>query len=282
MALMTARPVLPVVHETSGLLFVHKPPGLSFHADVDRESGVMKVLRDMQHRGELEHDGPLHAVHRLDRVTSGLLMVAKSADAARDASQLLRTRRVAKYYVALSGRKPSKKQGTVQGDMTRSRRGQWMLQRSLDKPAVTCFLSAALPSVDGGGASTAARAERAGPLRAFLLKPLTGRTHQLRVAMKSLGSPVLGDELYAAADVARLEERAYLHASALRLPAGAALCDSGEPLQVLCPPSHGSEFLTDEFRGLWRAWFGDAAGGDRDDVWFEGTAVQGCIPRREE
>lgn len=61
-----------------------------------------------------------------------------------------------------------------------------MLSRSTTNPAVTRFTSAAVAGCDGR------------PLRAFLLKPVTGRTHQLRVAMKSLGAPVLGDEVRAA------------------------------------------------------------------------------------
>ena len=97
---------LPIVHETSGVLFVHKPPGLSFHAgpglsglggeDVP-DVGVMTLLRAMQSSGEIEHTGRLHSVHRLDRVTSGLLMVAKSPAAARDLNALLRERRIHKY-----------------------------------------------------------------------------------------------------------------------------------------------------------------------------------------
>ena len=63
-----------------------------------------------------------------------------------------------------------------------------MLLRSLDNPASTRFLSCALPCALQPGADDVLTQHR--PLRAFLLKPLTGRTHQLRVAMKSLGSPV--------------------------------------------------------------------------------------------
>lgn len=67
--------------------------------------------------------------------------------------------------------------------LQRGRRGSWMLSRSTQDPAITRFTSAAVAGCDGR------------PLRAFLLKPVTGRTHQLRVAMKSLGAPVLGDEV---------------------------------------------------------------------------------------
>lgn len=235
----------------------------------------MTLLREQQQQGELEHIGPLHGVHRLDRGTSGLLMVAKSAAAARELSMLLRERRLHKYYVALTSRRPSQKQGRVRGDMARSRRGQWKLLRSTDNPAVTAFMSTSL-SLAGDGECGSPAAGRAG-LRAFLLKPSTGRTHQLRVAMKSVGAPVLGDATYAAADAARGEERAYLHAAALRLPASAALCESGEPTRVLCPPTDGAEFLSDAFRALWDGWF-DPGSVPAAGVWFDGTAVSSATP----
>jgi tRNA pseudouridine32 synthase/23S rRNA pseudouridine746 synthase len=78
-----------------------------------------------------------------------------------------------------------------------------MLARTSADPAITRFVSAAVPGRRPG-------------LRAFLLRPETGRTHQLRVAVKSLGSPVLGDERYGQADRARLEARGYLHCAAMR------------------------------------------------------------------
>ena len=112
------------------------------------------------------------------------MLVAKSAEASRSLSSAFRERRVTKYYVAISEKKPKKKMGRVRGDMVRSRRGQWMLTRQLSNPASTYFLSEPLDA-------------RPAPRHAFLIKPLTGRTHQIRVALKSLGSPVLGDPRYA-------------------------------------------------------------------------------------
>ena len=127
--------------------------------------------------------------------------------------------------------------GSVVGDMEPARRGAWKLLRTEADPARTLFVTS---GVAGG---------RPG-LRGFVLKPLTGRTHQLRVAMKALGSPVLGDELYADAVEARLETRAYLHACALHIPS----LEPGElPLDVLCPPPAEGEFGMPGFA----AWFAD-------------------------
>jgi tRNA pseudouridine32 synthase/23S rRNA pseudouridine746 synthase len=246
---------LTVVHETSGLLFVNKAPGLAFHARAEHDDpGLLTLLR------ELRPGERLHSVHRLDRVTSGLLMVAKSADAARDVGALLRGRDVHKYYVALSARKPSKKMGRVMGDMERSRRGSWKLLRSMERPAVTSFVSRSVGD------------EGDRPLRGFLLKPQTGRTHQLRVALKALSSPILGDPLYAAADAAALEERTFLHAAALRLPAGhAALSDdTATPIEVTCAPEEGATPAARAFFDAYTDWFSDVRPGA---PWFEGTVV---------
>ena len=206
----------------------------------------------------------LYPIHRLDAPTSGIVLFASSPAAAGLLARAFRERRVAKYYAALSARRPSKSQGTVAGAMARARGGAWRLVRSsgdssggsggsggggtgdaaaaaaaADAVAVTRFVSAGAPGVEG----------RAG-LRAFLLKPETGRTHQLRVALKSLGSPVLGDALYAgggggAGGGARSEARAYLHAAALRV-----VLPDGSLLQVVDPPSEGELFEAAPVRAL--------------------------------
>jgi len=120
----------------------------------------------------------------------------------------------------LSDRKPAKKQGWVRGDMEKGRGGAWRLLPSQANPAVTYFQSASL----------------APGLRVFFLKPLTGRTHQLRVALKSLGAPILGDALYQGSDA----DRTYLHAYALSFEL------DGETLRFYCPPTIGAAFLLPE------------------------------------
>ena len=94
-AASSTSPQLRVVAETRGVLFVDKPPGLGFHTEA-HALGVLPLLRAMQEAGELAHQGRLFAVHRLDRVTSGLLMVAKTPDAATELTRLLRERQAHK------------------------------------------------------------------------------------------------------------------------------------------------------------------------------------------
>ena len=90
-----------VIYEDDDVLAVHKPAGMSFHNDdLDHHRpGVLGTLRELQARGALpgsDYDGPLHAVHRLDKVTSGALLFAKTPDAAAALAAEFRARRVHK------------------------------------------------------------------------------------------------------------------------------------------------------------------------------------------
>ena len=174
-----------VVYEDEDVIAVDKPAGMSFHNDdlVHRSPGVLTAVRAMQSAGCLpgsNYDGPLFSVHRLDKVTSGILLFAKSEAAAAALSEQFRARRVHKYYVALSTRRPSKKMGTVSGDLAKSRRGAYKMTRGGGESgvgqgeanggaggnsAVTRFVSRGLT-----GSEPARR-----PLRMLVMKPLTGK-----------------------------------------------------------------------------------------------------------
>ena len=191
----------PVLYRHTDFVVIHKAEGIAVHADEDSlllpqvavQLGVERVW----------------LVHRLDKPTSGALLLALTAPAASTLATLFADRKVQKTYVALSDHKPSKKQGWVKGDMEKARRGAWKLLRSMHNPAVTHFTSQGL----GNGT------------RLFTLHPHTGKTHQLRVAMKSLGSPILGDTLYGGTAA----ERVYLHAQRLQFTYG------GEDITVEAP-----------------------------------------------
>lgn len=212
---MTGLPGFELIAQESGFFVVHKDPGLDFH-DSHGRPGLCSLVRQGLGSG-------VYPVHRLDKATSGLLVLARSREWAAALAGLFRDRAVEKYYVALSDLSPRKKQGLVQGDMVRSRRGGWKLARTMERPARTRFLS---------------RSVRPG-LRLFVLKPLTGRTHQLRVAMKSLGAPILGDELYHPS-VPDRPDRMYLHAHTLRFVLGDRL------FAYACAPRAGILFLDEE------------------------------------
>ena len=137
----------------------------------------------------------LWPVHRLDKVTSGLLLLARNKQACSELGDLFKNSLITKTYLAIARGKPQKKQGTIVGDMERSRRGSWKLLRAKNNPAITRFESTSIKP----------------NLRLYALKPQTGKTHQLRVAMKALGVPILGDTLYAGEKA----DRVYLHAYSL-------------------------------------------------------------------
>jgi len=212
-----------IVHENDRFVVVAKPEGVNFHSE--EEAGF--VVRLSEQLGQ-----SLFSVHRLDKMTSGLLILAKSPEAVAEFTRMFESREIEKYYLAISTRKPKKKQGWVKGDMAKARRGDYKLLTTMTNPAITQFISASLRPNE----------------RVFLVKPHTGKTHQIRVALKSLGSPCAGDERYAAADDARKEDRGYLHAYALRFTFG------GEAFSFVLPPEEGERFTSGEFKNQLEVW----------------------------
>lgn len=209
-----------VIAEHEQFILIDKFPGVSFHREVESK-GLVHALRD-----NLNYK-VLYPVHRLDKMTSGLVLFAKSKDVARELAGQFYTKSVEKYYIAISDKRPRKKQGLIAGDMERTRRGMWKLSHGKTNPAITQFFSRFYTD----------------NFRLFILKPHTGRTHQLRVALKSIGSPVLGDPLYykISKDLAVID-RGYLHSYAL----GFQL--SGETYRFVRTPNSGVYFTDESFR----------------------------------
>ncbi len=213
---------MKLLYEHTDFILVAKPAGVSFHS----EDGAGFVV-GVQHAF-----GTVLPVHRLDKTTSGLVLFARSQNAARALGKLFEERSIEKYYLAISLRKPKKKQGWIKGDMLKSRRGSWKLAKTTENPAITRFVSAPL---------------RPGE-RAFLVRPFTGKTHQIRVALKSLGAPVAGDVRYADAADAAAEERGYLHAYALRFHY------EGETFAFVYSPPTGERFASEAFKRQLERW----------------------------
>ena len=205
-----------LLHDDPRLLVVSKYPGISFHRQGD-EPGLVEAVR--------ERCGDIWPVHRLDRMTSGLLLFARDPATARALSEALAQRRMRKLYLAISDRKPARKQGLVAGDMVKGRNGAWRLTTGRTNPALTRFLSTSLSP----------------GLRLFFLRPLTGKTHQLRVALKSLGAPIVGDQLYHGAD-GQTADRGYLHAWDLCFEL------AGERFAFRSAPQHGALFVGEDLR----------------------------------
>lgn len=198
-----------ILDQTAELLVIDKSPGISVHKDQEIAGLTMQLQKDLA----LEQ---IYLVHRLDKVTSGVMVFAKSAQAASALAEQFRSRQVKKFYLAISKGKPRRKQGLICGDMDRSRRGMWKLLKTRRNPAITQFFSC---SVKPG-------------YRLFLLKPTTGKTHQIRVALKSEGAAILGDKLYSGV----VSDRTYLHAYSL------GFAYAGEEYRYLSLPSEGEFF----------------------------------------
>ncbi|MBT0584835.1 TIGR01621 family pseudouridine synthase [Alteromonas oceanisediminis] len=208
---------LRIIFEHAHFLIINKPAGVSMHGGSDTPT-VMESLHNMGYHGSLK------LVHRLDTPTSGIMVIATQPQAAATLAEAFAQRRVSKYYLAVSSAKPKKKQGHILGDMAAARRGSYKLLKSTENPAYTQFMS---HSIDSG-------------YRLFILRPLTGKTHQLRVALRSLGSPIVGDGRYGG----QTADRLHLHACALGFKY------EGERFDFYQPPDAGTWFLRDETRAI--------------------------------
>ena len=199
---------LDIIYQTDDFIIIYKPCGLSVHKD-QSEIGLTTLLAEQLGVPQV------WLVHRLDKVTSGLLILALNAESVAEFFRLFSEHHIQKTYLALSNQKPKKKQGLLVGDMQKARNGAWKLCQSKENPAITRFESVSCEP----------------NLRLFILKPQTGKTHQLRVAMKSLGSPILGDALYGK-NTEKID-RTYLHAARLQFEF------KGQAFDVFTPPKEG-------------------------------------------
>jgi len=167
---------IETVYVDEHIRVIHKPVNVSFHTD-EQAQGIVGLVKG-SYPGET-----LYPIHRLDKITSGLMVFARSTKVNEVLSKMLQDKQIEKYYLGISKQKPSKKQGAVVGNMKKGRRGSYLLLREKTNPALTHFFAKSFVQDE----------ER---YWLFALKPETGKTHQLRVAMKSLASPVFGDRRY--------------------------------------------------------------------------------------
>ncbi|QOL26881.1 TIGR01621 family pseudouridine synthase [Thalassotalea sp. LPB0316] len=217
--------MIEVIAQHADYCVVYKPADVNFHDEGDIGQGFFN-----QAQKQLQCDA-LYPAHRLDKMTSGLVILAKNKASAAQFQQLFSQHKIDKFYLAISHQKPKKKQGTIKGDMAKSRRGAYKLLRTTNNPAISQFFSHSL----GQGQ------------RLYLLRPLSGKTHQLRVALASIGAPILGDNLYAKGEHSE-SDRGYLHAFRL------SFNWQGEQQNYTCLPRQGRAFLTDDCQAQINQW----------------------------
>ena len=201
-----AIPVVPasdvpykIVFEDEHLLVVDKPAGVVVHPARGHASGTLsQALAGRAAGGSVPERAGI--VHRLDRDTSGLLVVARSDAVHRALQGLIRSRALEREYLALVEGRPPARSGTIDAPLGRDRRVRTKMSSDTDEPreARTHFV-----------------VERALPTSTLLRVRLeTGRTHQIRAHLLAIGHPVAGDPVYGTAGLFGLE-RQFLHAARL-------------------------------------------------------------------
>lgn len=261
--------LFPVLFDSPRVLIVRKPHGIGHHDEASPSStvangegsgesmtpGVLSLLRNERRQQTEESGERLYGVHRLDKVTSGILVLAKDSESASTLSDYFARGEIQKVYFGLSAKKPQKKkQGLVQGGMTRSRNKSWKLVRKpknaskgpVENFAKTRFFTSGFQVIDTNKVenSDATKIDPIPNVRTVaMFRPYTGRTHQLRVAAKAMGIPLLGDPIYKDGgngsksngddDALSIDTRTMLHASGIHIP---EFLDQ-EEINIWCPPT---------------------------------------------
>eukprot|EP00578_Thalassiosira_sp_NH16_P022636 CAMPEP_0181094834 /NCGR_PEP_ID=MMETSP1071-20121207/10200_1 /TAXON_ID=35127 /ORGANISM="Thalassiosira sp., Strain NH16" /LENGTH=381 /DNA_ID=CAMNT_0023177181 /DNA_START=131 /DNA_END=1276 /DNA_ORIENTATION=+ len=292
---------IPIIYENEKLLAINKPPHIPHHDDPSNgQLGILSLIRTQQQQSNSPFSYPhrLYGVHRLDKVTSGILLLAKDSATASMLVNKFRRKEITKYYMAISGKKPKKKkQGWVKGIMNLGRRGSYKLvnpssQSEVDSKegvaeelgdndevfvskdrdrlekndkryAVTRFFTAGLGNLPLAPFLLDTRKCNSGaddqpiPKSAILFQPQTGKTHQLRVAAKSLAIPILGDIRYGGGRLCASKgadfnedatddwDRTYLHSSVMHFH-----FNENENVTIWSPPPFAHLFSSSELNEI--------------------------------
>lgn len=175
---------LDILYEDEVLIVLNKPAGMVVHPGAGNVHGTL-VSALLHHCGNLSTIGGVERpgiVHRLDKETSGCIVVAKTDTAHQSLSEQFANREIKKTYLAVTGISPRQRKGTISAPIARHKvhRQKMTVTEGRGREAVSDYLVLA-----------------ATPTRCLIeCKPHTGRTHQIRVHLKYIGCPILGDLLY--------------------------------------------------------------------------------------
>ena len=174
---------LEILYEDNDLAVVIKPRGMVVHPAAGHPDGTLvnALLANLDSLGGIGGELRPGIVHRLDKETSGLRLVAKNDGTQEALSRMLKDREIEKHYRALAEGKFKEPQGEIDAPIDRSKKDRKKMAVDPDgRPALTRWKVLA----EGHGCTL------------LDVHILTGRTHQIRVHLKSIGHPVCGDELY--------------------------------------------------------------------------------------
>jgi len=212
--------VLDVLYRGTDLLVVNKPANVSLLADRSGEACYWDQLR-----AELDTGKP-YLVHRLDKGTSGVLLVALNPQAQRVLTRAFQARRIGKFYLAwVVGRLDLAATHSIDLPLRKGRKSRFRVagrREHIVRNGRTWHLDAAAGDSDADGHPSSTRLRRlaaAEQRTLLLLNPRTGRSHQLRVHLAWIGHPILGDHLYGNPDDPQQRaERLQLHCHRLSVP----------------------------------------------------------------
>ena len=194
---------LEVVFSDTSLLVINKPSGMVVHPGIGNRTGTL-VNALLFHFPEVKHIGPEERpgiVHRLDKETSGVMVVARTLDAYRELQKQFKRREVEKVYAGLVWGKMPAKIGRMDWAIGRhpKYRERISVKTHKPRPAETHYVVK----------------EELGDFTLLEIKPLTGRTHQIRVHLSASGHPLVGDLRYGQRKSKAQYPRLFLHASRL-------------------------------------------------------------------
>lgn len=254
-----------VLYEDNHLLAVNKPPGMNTHAPSPfAGEGIYDWLRHREPRW-----ADLAILHRLDKETSGVLVFGKTTLACKSLTDQFTRREVRKQYLLTTDRPVSEERFTVTSS----------LRREGDR-----YVTLPINRQDPVAETQFEITERRGSRTLLTARPLTGRTHQIRVHAAARGLPILGDSLYRGTPDARL----HLHAARLELRHP----ETGEPIHFEAPADFAAPpwmalrcALIDEARTnawRWRHGAADGVPGAYVERWADHLLVSSNAPERED